>query len=177
MELSNILVLILLFFLCLGFLGWILLGRLQSLFQERRDDPSLLLVQQQIGDLRVQLGQVLEQSAQSIQQQLGQVLGNVNERLKENAEVLHKTQQNMGERLDNAARAVGSVQKSLGGLEEANRRIYEVGKDIASLRTFYERQNCAAAWANFLQDLLAQILPPEHFSTQYRFRSGERSTR
>ena len=103
MELSNIFVLIFLFFLCLGFLGWILLGRLQSLFQERRDDPSLLLVQQQIGDLRVQLGQVLEQSAQSIQQQLGQVLGNVNERLKENAEVLHKTQQNMGERLDNAA--------------------------------------------------------------------------
>ena len=175
MELSNILVLILLFFLCLGFLGWILLGRLQSLFQERRDDPSLLLVQQQIGDLRVQLGQVLEQSAQSIQQQLGQVLGNVNERLKENAEVLHKTQQNMGERLDNAARAVGSVQKSLGGLEEANRRIYEVGKDIASLQDILRAPKLRGGLGEFfLQDLLAQILPPEHFSTQYRFRSGEK---
>jgi DNA recombination protein RmuC len=174
-ELSNILVLILIFFLCLGFLGWILLGRLQSLFQERRDDPSLLLVQQQIGDLRVQLGQVLEQSAQSIQQQLVQVLGNVNERLKENAEVLHKTQQNMGERLDNAARAVGSVQKSLGGLEEANRRIYEVGKDIASLQDILRAPKLRGGLGEFfLQDLLAQILPPEHFSTQYRFRSGEK---
>jgi len=28
---------------------------------------------------------------------------------------------------------VGHVQKSLGGLEEANRKIYEVGKGIASL--------------------------------------------
>ena len=174
-ELSNILVLIFLFFLCLGFLGWILLGRLQSRFQERRDDPSLLLVQQQIGDLRVQLGQVLEQSAQSIQQQLGQVLGNVNERLKENAEVLHKTQQNMGERLDNAARAVGSVQKSLGGLEEANRRIYEVGKDIASLQDILRAPKLRGGLGEFfLHDLLAQILPPEHFSTQYRFRSGEK---
>jgi len=174
-ELANSLVLI--FFLLLGLvvLGWIFLARLQSLLRERRDDASLLVLQQQVGDLRAQFSQSLEHNAQSIQQQLGQVLGHVNERLKENAQVLQQTQQSLGERLDNAARVVGNVQKSLGGLEEANRRIYEVGKDIASLQEILRAPKLRGGLGEFfLEDLLAQVLPPEHFTTQHRFRSGEK---
>lgn len=134
-----------------------------------------MLLQQQIGDLRTQFGQVLDSNARSIQQQLGQMLNHVNERLKENAEVLNKTQQSLGERLDNAARVVGNVQRSLGGLEEANRRIYEVGKDIASLQEILRAPKLRGGLGEFLlEDLLAQILPAEHYSIQHRFRSGEK---
>ena len=45
---------------------------------------------------------------------LASLLGQVQQRLKENAEVLSQTQHNLGERLDNAARVVGSVERSLG---------------------------------------------------------------
>ena len=45
-------------------------------------------MQQQIDQLRVQLSQALDNNKQLVQQQLGQVLGNVNERLKENGEIL-----------------------------------------------------------------------------------------
>jgi DNA recombination protein RmuC len=174
-ELSNSLVLVLLLFLGLALLGWILLVRLESLLQEKREDPSLALMQQQIGELRTQFGQVLDSNAQSIQQQLGQMLNHVNERLKENAEVLNKTQQSLGERLDNAARVVGNVQRSLGGLEEANRKIYEVGKDIASLQEILRAPKLRGGLGEFLlEDLLAQILPAEHFVMQHRFQSGEK---
>jgi DNA recombination protein RmuC len=89
--------------------------------------------------------------------------------------VLSRTQQSLGERLDNATRIVGTVQKSLGGLGESNRRIYEVGKDLASLQEILRAPKlCGGLGDFFLEDLLRQILPPQHFSTQHSFRSGEK---
>jgi DNA recombination protein RmuC len=173
-EILNPFLVIVIFFLGLVLIGWIFLNRFQSILQEKREDPSWLLMQQQIGQLGIQFGQVLESSTQIVQQQLGQILGHVNERLRENAEILQRTQQSLGERLDNAARVVGSVQKSLGGLEEANRKIYEVGKDIASLQEILRAPKLRGGLGEFfLEDLLGQILPSQHFSTQYSFRSGE----
>ena len=132
-------------------------------------------MQQQIDQLRVQFGQVLDNSTQLIQQQLGQMIGHVNERLRENSEFLQQTHQSVGQRLDNAARVVGDVQRSLGGLEEANRKIYEVGKDIASLQEILRSPKLRGGLGEFfLEDLLAQVLPPQHFTTQYCFRSGEK---
>jgi DNA recombination protein RmuC len=174
-ESLNTLLVIAIFFLGLTLIGWIFLNRFRSTLHEKRDDQSFLLMQQQIDQLRLQFGQVLDNSTQLIQQQLGQILGHVSERLRENAEILQKTQQNVGERLDNAARVVGNVQKSLGGLEEANRKIYEVGKDIASLQEILRAPKLRGGLGEFfLEDLLVQILPSQHFSIQHSFRSGEK---
>jgi DNA recombination protein RmuC len=174
-ESSHFLVLVPLLLLGLIALGGLFLVRLRSLLQERADAPSLLLMQQQIDQLRSQISQNLDNSTQSIQLQLGQLLGQVQQRLKENAEVLNQTQQNLGERLDNAARVVGSVERSLGGLAEANRKIYEVGKDIASLQEILRAPKLRGGLGEFfLEELLGQILPPRHFAMQHEFMSGEK---
>jgi DNA recombination protein RmuC len=174
-EFTNLLALILVTVLVLVLLGWFFIARIRSLLQAKQEEQSMLLMQQQIDQLRVHFTQVLDNSVQSIQRQLGQVLGHVNDRLKENADVLNTTQQSLGERLDNAARVVGQVQRSLGGLEEANRKIYEVGKDIASLQEILRAPKLRGGLGEFLlEDLLGQILPSQHFSIQYAFRSGEK---
>ena len=175
MELTKSLPLVLLFLVGLTILGWFFLCRMRALLRATQNDQSWLLMQQQIDQLRVQFGQVLDNSTQLIQQQLGQMIGNVNERLRENSEILQQTHQSVGQRLDNAARVVGDVQRSLGGLEEANRKIYEVGKDIASLQEILRSPKLRGGLGEFfLEDLLAQVLPPQHFTTQYGFRSGEK---
>ncbi len=171
---NPLLLLILFLVIALAILVGLLWRRIQT-SSLQKPDSSLVLIQQQIEQLRGQLSQVLDSSTQLIHQQLGQVLSHVNERLKENSEVLQKTQQSLGERLDNAARVVGSVQKSLGSLEEANRRIYDVGKDIASLQEILRTPKLRGGLGEFfLVDLLGQILPPDHFTTQFAFRSGEK---
>jgi DNA recombination protein RmuC len=174
-ELTKSLPLVLLLLVGLTIVGWFFLCRMRALLRATQNDQSWLLMQQQIDQLRVQFGQVLDNSTQLIQQQLGQMIGHVNERLRENSEILQQTHQSVGQRLDNAARVVGNVQKSLGGLEEANRKIYEVGKDIASLQEILRSPKLRGGLGEFfLEDLLAQVLPPQHFTTQYCFRSGEK---
>jgi DNA recombination protein RmuC len=164
-----------LFFAGLVVLCWFLLRRLRNLLAEKEDDKALLLIQQQIDQLRGQFSQVLESNTQLIHQQLGQLLGHVTDRMKEQSEILQRTQQNLGDRLDNAARVVGNVQKSLGGLEEANRKIYDVGKDIASLQEILRAPKLRGGLGEFLLgDLLGQVLPTDHFATQYAFRNGEK---
>ena len=175
MEIITLLSLSLVFLICLILTGWFFSRHLRTLVQRNQQDQSFLIIQQQIDQLRVHLGQVLESRTQGMQQQLGQWLGHVHERLKENSDALQVTQQSLGERLDHAAAVVGNVQRSLGGLEEANRKIYEIGRDIASLQEILRAPKLRGELGEFfLEDLLTQLLPQEHFAMQYGFRSGEK---
>jgi hypothetical protein len=110
--------------------------------QAKKEDQSLLFMQQQIDPVRVQLSQALDNNTQLIQQQLGQILGHVSERLKDNVEVLQRTQQSLGERLDHAAPVVGNVQKGLGGLEEA----HLLGKHLGHTQSTYTIKLPRNAW-------------------------------
>ena len=175
MELSNSLVLLITAVSGWVFLGWFVFSRTRTLLQEKKADQALLLLQQQLEQLGVQFRDGLDHSARSIQGQLAQVLGHVNERLRDNADVLQKTQQSLGERLDNAARVVSQVERSLGGLAEANRRIYEIARDIASLQEILRAPKLRGGLGEFfLGDLLAQILPLQHFAMQHAFRNGDK---
>jgi len=70
---------------------------------------------------------------------------------------------------------VGEVQKGLGELREAASKVYEVGRDVASLHDILRAPKLRGGLGEFLLgDLLAQVLPPAHFTLQHAFRSGER---
>jgi DNA recombination protein RmuC len=140
-----------------------------------RDDGALLLLQQQLDALRAQLGEGLAGQGQLVGQHLAQLTGQMNDRLREGLEMVQQSQAAVGERLDNTSRVVGDVQKGLGELREATSKVYEVGRDVATLHDILRAPKLRGGLGEFLLgDLLAQVLPPAHFSLQHAFRSGER---
>ena len=141
----------------------------------RADAGALLLLQQQLDALRAQLGETLAGQGQLVGQQLALLTGQMNERLREGLELAQRSQSAVGERLDNTARVVSEVHKGLGELREATARVYEVGRDVASLHDILRAPKLRGGLGELLLgDLLAQVLPPAHFTLQHAFRSGER---
>lgn len=81
----------------------------------------------------------------------------------------------MGERLENTTKVVGSVTDRLSKMEEATKRIYDVGKDIAGLHDILRAPKLRGNLGElFLKDILSQYFPRESFSMPYTFRSGEK---
>jgi DNA recombination protein RmuC len=153
--------------------------------QRKTVDPAVSLLQQEVLSLRGQLSDAmlksqegvnlqLAQITSQVNTQLGQVSSQVNTRLGQMTEQLQKSTGDLNTRLDNAAKVVSEVSKGLGSLGEATKKVFDVGRDIASLQEILRSPKLRGGLGElFLGDLLAQILPPAHFTIQYRFKSGE----
>jgi len=81
---------------------------------------------------------------------------------------LQKNTQSLNERLDNAARVIGQVQKNIGEFSEIGRGMKELQEFLQSPKL---RGNLGE---QVLKELLQQYLPKQSFHLQYTFKSGEK---
>jgi len=133
------------------------------------------LMQQQMEQLRGQMSDglnknisLLTEQQRAVNEQLRGITGQVNQQLQDSSGEISK-------RLDNTARVIGDVQKNIGELSQASRQIFEVGKNIATLQEILQPPKLRGGLGEqFLGELLSQILPPEFYTLQYPFSSGER---
>jgi DNA recombination protein RmuC len=137
-------------------------------------DPAMTLMQQEVEALRNALTESMFKSQETVNQQLNQVTVQVNAQLNQVTQQLQKSTGDLNSRLDNAARVVQEVSKGLGSLSEATKKVFDVGKDIASLQEILRSPKLRGGLGElFLGDLLAQIFPPAFFTLQYKFKSNE----
>lgn len=85
-----------------------------------------------------------------------------------------KTDESLSDRLERTSDLVSQVRQTLGGINDASQRIYQVGAQLTSLgealRMPPSGQGGGALW---LADLLGQILPPDHYQTNAALGDGE----
>ncbi|MCQ4575308.1 MAG: DNA recombination protein RmuC [Candidatus Brocadiales bacterium] len=158
MELMNLAILFLLVLL-VGICVWIAVA-----FMRRGKGEEALMLQQQLNDMR-----------NETRQSLGQLTEQVGERLHSHQELLMRSHEALGSRLDNAAKVVGDVQNKLGQLHQTTNRVVEISKDIASLQDILRPPKLRGGFGEFLlTDMLTQIIPQDRYEFQYQFKSGDR---
>ncbi len=98
----------------------------------------------------------------------------VNERLNQMNQSIQEANKVIGSNLGNAADLFGNIKEKLGRLEETNRSIYEISKDISSLQELLRAPKFRGQIGeNLLENLLSQVLPKDHYQMQYHFRSSD----
>ena len=93
------------------------------------------------------------------------------QRWREQSDTLSKT---VGERIADTTKVFGEVKERLGELTQRTKEIQEVGKNISGLQEILRAPKFRGGFGELLLErLLADILPRDNYSLQYRFRNGE----
>ncbi len=116
----------------------------------------------------------LDSTMAGVNKQLEFLTSQINERIKEVRQTVSDTHRTVGDRLEGATKIFGNVKESLGKLEETNKQIYEIGRDISSLEELLRAPKFRGELGEtMLGNILSQVLPNEHYKLQHTFDSGE----
>ena len=152
----DLLWLALIMVLVLVALGWWIQRALQRTLPRAPEQQPLLLLQNQVETLQKNM----REEMRALHEQVARSMTDAN--------------RTVGDRLDNATKVIGDVRQRLGQMDEASRRIYEVGQDIAALQQTLQAPKLRGGLSEYmLMDLLSQVLPAESVAEQYRFQGGE----
>ncbi|MBU4252623.1 MAG: DNA recombination protein RmuC [Candidatus Omnitrophica bacterium] len=98
----------------------------------------------------------------------------VNERLNQMNQSIQEANKIIGQNLGSATAVFGNVKEQLGKLEETNKQIIAISRDISSLQELLRAPKFRGAMGEaLLENLLSQVLPKEHYQAQYRFKNGD----
>ncbi len=148
----------------LGFAAFLLWDR-KSKSRNNEEDQSLF--QKQINENLSQMAAQVEQLRRGVTDTVQNLAGQM-------AQGLANTNAAVGSRLDTTGKVLGDLRQQLGQLEKSSLRLLEVGQDIAKLEDLLKPPKLRGSLGElFLADLIAQVLPANHYELQHRFKGGE----
>jgi DNA recombination protein RmuC len=141
----------------------------------RDQDVTRTAVHEEVVRFQGHVGERLGQLQTAVAMELQQVTAEVNRRLQDGMALMQDAQKTMGQRLEEASRAVTEVHGQLGALGEATRRMEQVGRDITGLEQILRAPKMRGGFGEMLLErLLAEILPADAYRLQHGFRSGDK---
>ncbi len=109
------------------------------------------------------------QSFSLLQQRIGQV----EEQVKKSLDEGNKT---VSEKFENSLEVIGDIKKTIGSLEETNKQMLEIGKDIAGIQDLLRPPQIRGGLGEMtLRNILSELLPRQNFEEQIWHRIGAES--
>jgi len=95
----------------------------------------------------------------------------VSERLDKNQSMMRDS---IAKQFSQSAKIIGEVTERLAKLDETNRRVVDVADELKTLQNVLQNPKQRGVLGEYyLQNVLENVLPPERFELQYRFKDGE----
>jgi DNA recombination protein RmuC len=117
--------------------------------------------------------QELHQSGKQFSETLQNLTTNLNERLSQSQNLAQQSQKLITERLATTDKTMGDLKGQLGQLSQATQNILQVGGDIRKLQDILQAPKLRGGLGEWtLENLLAEVLPTQHYHLQYKFKTG-----
>lgn len=154
----DILLITLLVVLIAGFT--LVLWTLHKSQNSRQNDTAAQMVKQDVTEL--------SRTVDALRESLSQTVG---DRLDKNQAMMRDT---LTKQLSESAKLIADVTNRLTKLDETNRQVKDVADDLRSLQNILQNPKQRGVLGEyFLQTVLDNVLPPDRFSLQYRFKNGD----
>src|SRR5450759_3503011 len=125
----------------MGMAAWWIRHALLAVLRRDTDAQALLLLQNQ---MQAGLAHTTQQ-AEGLQKHPREELRLLQEQV---ARALTDANRTLGDRLDNTAKVIGDVRERLGQMDEASKRIFDVGRNIAELQQTLQAPKLRGALGN-----------------------------
>lgn len=148
---------------------WRLATRLRAIETSRaQPDQSVMLLQREIEAARREARQSQVDTLGAVRQELSLLATQMTTQV-------GQVGTGVALELQHVSQVMGSVQGSLGKLGEVTQRVFDVGKDIAGLEQILRSPKVRGGLGeHFLEGVLGQMLPREHYDLQHAFATGDR---
>jgi DNA recombination protein RmuC len=150
------------------------LGKQNTAFIEGIDKMSDS-VNKGLADGRKEQDERLRTSSEQVDKRIAEAINEINRRLESNVEVIQKANKDFSDRIDASTKVFSDVKQELGKIEEAQRKVREVGLQVEELANILQAPKARGGFGEaLLADFLMQHLPVEHYELQYGFADGQK---
>ncbi|MDO4902393.1 MAG: DNA recombination protein RmuC [bacterium] len=168
-----ILILILIAVIALGLLAILAFRSIQNSVKSSRERENL----EQISTINMLKTDLIEMNnaLNNMREKLGENLNSLSEKMNDKLERNNfQLQNSVQKQLSESTKIVDEVSKRLTKLDETNNRVITVADELKTLQNVLQNPKQRGVFGEFyLAQVLENILPPNAFSLQYKFKNGE----